>query len=148
MRLCDLNSRGYGTAALTKADIHARSVVFCLSAYSEDGASDMGDSFQTIVICQDPGDGSRDVIINLTPDVLAAMNARLGDTFSIELVNGSIVLKRVRSMNPTYRQMELRFTVASPVSSSTAAALRSPLPTRHAATAPVRGAATYRAPGR
>ncbi|WP_339466291.1 hypothetical protein, partial [Pseudomonas capeferrum] len=43
---------------------------------------------------------------------------------------------RVRSMNPTYRQMELRFTVASPVSSSTAAALRSPLPTRHAATAP------------
>ncbi|RRV47063.1 AbrB/MazE/SpoVT family DNA-binding domain-containing protein [Pseudomonas sp. p106] len=56
----------------------------------------MGDSFQTIVICQDPGDGSRDVIINLTPDVLAAMNARLGDTFSIELVNGSIVLKPIR----------------------------------------------------
>ena len=55
---------------------------------------------------------------------------------------------RVRSMNPTYRQMKLRFTVASPASSSTAAALRSPLPTRHAATAPVRGAATYRALGR
>ena len=58
------------------------------------------------------------------------------------------VFKCIRSMNPTFRQMGLRFTVAFPASSSTAAAPRSPLPTRHAATAPVRGAATYRAPGR
>ena len=87
---------------MTKADIHARSVVFCLSAYSEDGASDMGDSFHTLVICQDPGDGSRDVIINLTPDVLAAMNARLGDTFSIVLVNGSIVLKPISDAGTRY----------------------------------------------
>ncbi len=55
---------------------------------------------------------------------------------------------RIRSMNPTFHQMGLRLTVASPASSSTAAALRSPLLTRHAATAQVRGAATYRAPGR
>lgn len=54
----------------------------------------------------------------------------------------------IRSMNPTFHQMGLRFTVAFLASSSTAAAPRSPLPTRHAATAPVRGAATYRAPGR
>jgi len=59
-----------------------------------------------------------------------------------------ITAERIRSMNPTFHQMGLRLTVASPASSSTAAALRSPLLTRHAATAQVRGAATYRAPGR
>lgn len=53
-----------------------------------------------------------------------------------------------RSINPTYPKVGQRFTVASPVSSSTAARLRSLRPSRHMATAPVRGAATYRAPGR
>ncbi len=55
---------------------------------------------------------------------------------------------RVRSIDPTYRQVEFRFTVASPVSSSTVAAHRSPLPTRHEITIPVRGAATYWVLGR
>ena len=50
----------------------------------------------TIVKCQDPGDGSGDVIIDLSPDVLAAMNVDLGDSLSIELIDGSIVLKPVR----------------------------------------------------
>lgn len=54
----------------------------------------------------------------------------------------------IRSMNPTYREIGPWFTVASLASSSTAAALRSLLPTRHAATAQVRGAATYKALGR
>lgn len=44
----------------------------------------------------------------------------------------------------TYRKTRSRFTVASPVSSSTAPALLSPTPTRHAAAAQVRGAANYR----
>jgi len=56
----------------------------------------MNESVLTIVKCQDPGDGSGDVIIDLSPDVLAAMNVDLGDSLSIELIDGSIVLKPVR----------------------------------------------------
>ena len=54
----------------------------------------------------------------------------------------------MRSMNPTYRKTGQRLTVASLASRSTAVRLRSLRPMRHAATVPVRGAATYRAPGR
>ena len=36
-----------------------------------------------------PADGSKDVIIDLPPDVLAAMSVGLGDYLSIELVDGS-----------------------------------------------------------
>jgi antitoxin ChpS len=56
----------------------------------------MSDSVRTTVKCQDPGDGSGDVIINLAPDVLAAMSVGLGDLLTIELVDGSIVLKPIR----------------------------------------------------
>lgn len=49
--------------------------------------------------CQDPGDGSEDVITNLPADVLAAINVGLGDSLSIELVNGAIVLKPIRDAN-------------------------------------------------
>ena len=55
----------------------------------------MSDSLQTTVICQDQADGSKDVIIDLPPNVLAAMNVGLGDSLSIELVDGSIVLKPI-----------------------------------------------------
>lgn len=55
---------------------------------------------------------------------------------------------RVRSMNPTYHMMGQQVTVASLASSSTAEELRSRPPTMHTAGAQVRGAATYRAPGR
>lgn len=54
----------------------------------------------------------------------------------------------VRSMNPTYHMMGQQVTVASLASSSTAEELRSRPPTMHTAGAQVRGAATYRAPGR
>ncbi|MNJ45230.1 hypothetical protein D3C77_403170 [compost metagenome] len=54
---------------------------------------------RTTVICQDPGDGSGDVIIDLPPDVLKAMNVGVGDSLSIELINGSIVLKPVRDVD-------------------------------------------------
>lgn len=53
----------------------------------------MTQSVRTIAKCQDPGDGSGDVIIDLPPDVLAAINVGLGDSLSIELVNGAIVLR-------------------------------------------------------
>lgn len=56
----------------------------------------MSESVQTNVTCEDPGDGSGDVIIDLPPDVLAAMNVGLGDSLSIELIDGSVVLKPLR----------------------------------------------------
>jgi antitoxin component of MazEF toxin-antitoxin module len=56
----------------------------------------MSESVQMTVKCQDPRDGTGDVIIDLPPEVLAAMNVGLGDSLSIELVDGSIVLKPTR----------------------------------------------------
>lgn len=47
---------------------------------------------QAIVKCQDLGNDSGVVIIDLPPNVLTAMNVDLGDYLSIELVDGSIVL--------------------------------------------------------
>lgn len=50
-------------------------------------------------MCQDPGDGSGDVIIDLPPDALAAMNVDLSDCLSIEWVDGAIVLRPTRDAN-------------------------------------------------
>jgi hypothetical protein len=58
----------------------------------------MSEAMKTTVVCQDPGDGSGDVIIDLSPDVLQAMHIGLGDSLSIELVGGSIVLKPIREV--------------------------------------------------
>ncbi len=58
------------------------------------------------------------------------------------------VINRMRSINPTCQTIGQRFTVAFLASSSMAAELRSLLQTRRAAAAQVRGAATYKAPGR
>ena len=58
----------------------------------------MNDSLATIVICQDPDDSSGDIIIDLPPDVLAAMDVGLGDSLSIELIDLSIVLKPIREI--------------------------------------------------
>lgn len=51
----------------------------------------------TTVVCQDPGDGSDDVIIELPAAILAAMNVGIGETLSLEIVEGSVVLKPVRN---------------------------------------------------
>jgi len=59
----------------------------------------MSESMQTAVVCQDPGDGSGDVIIDLDPDVLRIMNVGLGDLLSIELVDGAMVLKPTREVD-------------------------------------------------
>lgn len=56
----------------------------------------MSVSVQAVVKCQDPGDGSGDVIIDLPPDILAAMNVGLGDSLSIELINEVVVLRPIR----------------------------------------------------
>jgi antitoxin ChpS len=54
---------------------------------------------QTTVVCQDPGDGSGDVIIDFHPDVLRTMNISLGDSLSIELADGAMVLKPTREVD-------------------------------------------------
>lgn len=54
---------------------------------------------QTTVVCQEPGDSSGDVIINLHPDVLKALNIGLGDSLSIKLADGSLVLKPIREVD-------------------------------------------------
>jgi hypothetical protein len=56
----------------------------------------MSKSVRAVLKCQDPGDDSGDVIIDLPPDVLAAMNVGLGDSLSIELINGVVVLRPIR----------------------------------------------------
>ena len=59
----------------------------------------MTQSVRTLVKCQDPADGSGDVIIDLPPDVLAAINVGLGDSLTIELGNGVIVVRPIRDAN-------------------------------------------------
>ncbi|OYT81774.1 MAG: AbrB family transcriptional regulator [Pseudomonas sp. PGPPP2] len=59
----------------------------------------MTESLRTTVKCQDPGDGSGDVIIDLPPEVLSAMNVGPGDLLSIELANAAIVLKCIGDAN-------------------------------------------------
>ncbi|PYD04890.1 AbrB family transcriptional regulator [Pseudomonas syringae pv. maculicola] len=56
----------------------------------------MKEPVRTTVKCQDPGDGSGDVIIDLPDDILKSMGLNLGDFLAIELVGGSIVLKPIR----------------------------------------------------
>lgn len=56
----------------------------------------MNESEQTTVKCQDPCDGSGDVIIDLPDDILERMGLNIGDSLTIELIGGGIVLKPVR----------------------------------------------------
>nr|WP_097305228.1 AbrB/MazE/SpoVT family DNA-binding domain-containing protein [Pseudomonas chlororaphis] len=60
----------------------------------------MNESARTTVKCQDPGDGSGDVIIDLPDDILERMGLNIGDFLTIELIGGSIVLKPIRDADP------------------------------------------------
>jgi antitoxin ChpS len=62
------------------------------------GERPMSKAMQTTVVCQDPGDGSSDVFIDLHPDVFKVLNIGLGDLLSIELANGSLALKPIREV--------------------------------------------------
>lgn len=55
----------------------------------------MNESARTIVKCQDAGDGTGDVIVDLPDDILESMGLKTGDLLSIELVDGAIVLTPV-----------------------------------------------------
>ncbi len=56
----------------------------------------MSESVRTIVKCQDPGDDTGDVIIELPPDILAEMDVGLGDSLSIDLIDGTIMARPIR----------------------------------------------------
>lgn len=51
----------------------------------------MNESARAIVKCQDVGDGTEDVIVELPDDILESMGLKIGDSLSIELVGGAIV---------------------------------------------------------
>ena len=44
------------------------------------------------VKCQDPADGSGDVIIDMPLDLLATLGLSIGDVLTIEVIGGAIVL--------------------------------------------------------
>lgn len=48
------------------------------------------------VKCDDPGDGSGDIIVNLPPELLKSLGLVLDDVLTIELIDGDIVLKPIR----------------------------------------------------
>ncbi|WP_259699588.1 AbrB/MazE/SpoVT family DNA-binding domain-containing protein [Pseudomonas frederiksbergensis] len=44
------------------------------------------------VKCQDPADGSGDVVIDLPPELLVSLGLSIGDMLTIEVIDGAIVL--------------------------------------------------------
>jgi antitoxin component of MazEF toxin-antitoxin module len=52
----------------------------------------MTESQRWTVKCQNPADGSGDVIIDLPSDLLASLGLSTGDVLTIEVVDGAIVL--------------------------------------------------------
>lgn len=59
----------------------------------------MTQSVHTKVICQDPGDGSGDVIVELPPGILKELSLAVGDRLRIELIDSAIVLRPIREPN-------------------------------------------------
>ena len=55
----------------------------------------MNESVRTTLKCQEPGDGTGDVITDLPGDILERMGLKIGDSLSIQLIGGSIVLKPI-----------------------------------------------------
>ena len=53
----------------------------------------MSESKTWTVRCQDTADGSGDFIVDFPPELLAKMGLSLGDILTVEVVDGSIVLK-------------------------------------------------------
>lgn len=47
-----------------------------------------------LAVCQDPGDGSGDVIVELPPELIAALGWSLGDELIVERSEDGISLKR------------------------------------------------------
>ncbi|WP_339540802.1 AbrB/MazE/SpoVT family DNA-binding domain-containing protein [Pseudomonas sp. RA_5y_Pfl1_P24] len=52
----------------------------------------MNEAQRWTVKCQDPADGSDEVIIDLPPDLLASLGVSIGDVLTVEVIAGAIVL--------------------------------------------------------
>jgi antitoxin ChpS len=53
-------------------------------------------------ICQDSGDGSGDVIVDIPPELIARLGLDAGDMLKIEVIDGVIVLTpKLRDSAPT-----------------------------------------------
>lgn len=52
------------------------------------------DAKRWTAICQDPGDGSGDLIVDLPPDLIASLSLEVGDVLTMEVILGAIVLTR------------------------------------------------------
>lgn len=55
---------------------------------------------RTTVKCQDPNDGTGDLIIDIPDEMLQAIGIVVGDELSIEVVNGVILLRPLSSATP------------------------------------------------
>ncbi|MGV6953156.1 antitoxin Xre/MbcA/ParS toxin-binding domain-containing protein [Pseudomonas chlororaphis] len=60
----------------------------------------MNESKRWTVKCQDTADGSGDVIVNLPPELLTKVGLDIGDALTLEVVDGVIVLRPLRSSSP------------------------------------------------
>lgn len=54
----------------------------------------------TTVKCQDPEDGTGDLIIDIPDEMLHAIGVVVGDELSIEVVDGVILLRQLSSATP------------------------------------------------
>ncbi len=52
----------------------------------------MTETQRWIVKCQDPADGTGDVIIDLPPDLLVSLGLGIGDVLTVEVIDDVIVL--------------------------------------------------------
>ncbi|WP_395599809.1 AbrB/MazE/SpoVT family DNA-binding domain-containing protein [Pseudomonas sp. B19125] len=57
----------------------------------------MNETERWTVKCQDPVDGSGDVIVDLPPELLARFSLSIGDELTIEVIDGVIVLRPTRT---------------------------------------------------
>jgi antitoxin ChpS len=57
----------------------------------------MSESKRWTSLCQDPGDGSGDLIVDLPPELLEEMGLATGDELDIEVADGLIILSPKKS---------------------------------------------------
>jgi antitoxin ChpS len=57
----------------------------------------MSESKRWTSLCQDPGDGSGDLIVDLPPELLEKMGLTAGDELDIEVADGLIILSPKKS---------------------------------------------------
>jgi antitoxin ChpS len=112
------------TVKLALERFHTAWIVFCLSPRAANGqeksaarfnrqrhcehnessphvSNIMTEAQRWTVKCQDPADGSGDVIVDLPPELLASLGLSVGDVLTIEVIDGAIVLTPKSSHSAT-----------------------------------------------